>query len=159
MKGKFNPTALDRPYFLAFFAIMTGLLTLTKKLNLDDKIDFIFDSQDSENKVMLMTEYDKFLSVAPPGVKELSGGYPILKKDEEVRPLQAADMLAWHARRYYFDLDRGKDPTKEPSNEYFANLFLPENDVIDIWTEEKLRGAANALYRSVSKQLPGLGLP
>jgi hypothetical protein len=32
-------------------------------------------------------------------------------------------MIAWHARRYYYDFYNGKEPAEEPSNVFFANLL------------------------------------
>lgn len=148
MKGKFKTLALDRPYFLSFFGVMTQLFNVTQKLKLDNRVDFIFDTQDSENIPLLMAEYDRFISMAPPEIKALSGGYPAFKKDEDILPLQAADMLAWHARKYYFDLYRGKDPTKEPSNVYLAHMLMPKHDVIDIWDEARIKEAADILLQS-----------
>lgn len=148
MKGKFNPEALDRPYFLSFFGVMTALIHLTKHLKLADRIDFIFDTQENESKIILRQEYERFLSAAPPELRGLAGDFPKFEKDENALPLQAADMVAWHARRYYLDQFAGKDPTKEPSNVFFANLFEPEHDVFDAWTEDKLHEAANVLKNS-----------
>jgi hypothetical protein len=148
IKGKFNPPSLDRACFLSFFGIMTRLLAVAQQLKLDDRIDFIFDSQDSENKPLLMAEYDRFISLAPPEIRALSGGYPEFKRDEDSLPLQAADMLAWHVRRYYFDLYNGKDPTKEPSNIYLANLFKPAHDVLDIWDKARIKQVADVLSKS-----------
>ena len=31
-------------------------------------------------------------------------------------------MIAWRARRYYYDFYDGKEPAEEPSNVFFANL-------------------------------------
>jgi hypothetical protein len=144
-KGMFNPSALDRPYFLSFFGIMARLLRLTRQLSLDDRIEFVFDTQGNESVALLTVEYEKFIALAPPELQGLSGGPPTFRKDEEARPLQAADMIAWHARRYYYDLYSGKDPTKEPSNVFFAHMCNLTHDVVDVWTEEKLRGAAEAV--------------
>ena len=62
IKGNFNlqsTTTLDRPYFLSFFGVMARLLQITQQLKLDDKVEFIFDTQDNENKAILMSEYDR----------------------------------------------------------------------------------------------------
>jgi hypothetical protein len=139
LNQKFTPRALDRPYFLTFFGGMTRLYTLTKQLQLGDRIDFIFDTQGNESKAVLMEQYEMFMGVAPLGIRELSGGPPKFERERDFKPLQAADMLAWHARRFYYDQFRGKEPEKEPSNVYLANLFLPDHDILDIYTEERLQ--------------------
>ncbi|WP_213739653.1 DUF3800 domain-containing protein [Bradyrhizobium sp. dw_411] len=160
IKGNFNlqsTNSLDRPYFLSFFGVMTRLFQITEKLNLGDKIEFIFDTQDNESKAILMSEYDRFISLAPDNIAALSGGYPSFKKDEESLPLQAADMLAWHIRKHYSDQDSGKDPTKEPSNIYLANLFKPEHDVFDLWDKDRLTQVRDALSKTTWQKSVGLG--
>lgn len=159
IRGKFNllgTSTLDRPYWISFFGIMARLLQVTKHLKLDDKVDFIFDTQDNESKPLLMSEYDRFINLAPPDLRNLSGGYPIFKKDDEVLPLQAADMLAWHVRRHYFDRYAGRDPTKEPNNIFLANLFKPKHDILDLWDEDRLEQLATALNKSSWMQRSGI---
>jgi len=158
VKGKFNPPALDRPYFLSFFGVMTHLFKLNRHLKIDDKIEFIFDSQDSENKPLLAAEYDRFVSVSPPEVKSMSAGYQF-KRDEDFAPLQAADMLAWHARKYYFDAHNGRDPTKDPSHPYLANMLMPEHDIIDFWDEDRMIEIAKILDHSSWANRLGSGIP
>lgn len=160
IRGNFalqSTTTLDRPYFLSFFGVMTRLFQIVDKLKLNDKIDFIFDTQDSENKSILMSEYERFISLAPGNIGALSAGYPSFKKDEDLLPLQAADMLAWHIRKYYFQHHNGNDPTKHPSNVYLANLFKQENDVLDLWDEKRLKEVADALSRTTWRKTVGLG--
>lgn len=150
IRGNFNlqsTTALDRPYFLSFFGVMARLFQITQSLKLDDKIDFIFDTQESESKALLRSEYDRFISLAPDNIASLSGGYPSFQNDEEALPLQAADMLAWHIRKYYVAYQSGKDPTQDPSNVYLANLFRPKHDVFDTWDENRLEQIRHALLK------------
>jgi hypothetical protein len=148
LKGRFTTLPLDRPYFLSFFGIMAQLFNLNRHLKLDEKIQFIFDTQDSENISILKAEYERFISVAPPVIQPMSAGYPTFERDEDALPLQAADMLAWHVRRYYYDLHTGKQPENEPSNVYLANLLVPEHDIIDVWDEARLSEVAEVLYKS-----------
>jgi hypothetical protein len=145
MARRFKLEPLDRPYFVSFFGVMRSLLLLMQRLNLDDRVAFIFDTQGNEPRSLLHTQYDIFLGAAPPGVKELSAGPPRFEKEEEFLPLQAADMIAWHARRYYYELEQGKDPTKEPSNVFFANMFDFQRDIFDLWTEDRIKEAGDAL--------------
>jgi hypothetical protein len=67
------------------------------------------------------------------------------QSDEEVKPLQAADMIAWLARRYYFDLERGRDPSLDASHKFLANLFLPKHDIFRAWTEDEIKQAAEVM--------------
>lgn len=142
--GAFNPPALDRPYFLAFFSLATLVAKVVRQVGYKSQIELIFDRQDNESNAWLMAEFDKFMSVAPP---ELAGVFTVPKwqDDKKVLPLQAADMLAWHLRRYYFDEYGGRNPVSERTNPYLANILDLKHDVIEFWTEEKLSAAANVL--------------
>jgi len=146
MKGKFNLAMLDRPYFLSFFGILINLLKLTHDLKLDDKLDLIFDEQNVRKEV-LAAEFDKCMALAPPELHKLCGGMPIFGSDHDALPLQAADMLAWHARRYYYDECSGKNPVNEASNVFFAHMFDLKHDIFDFWTEPRLVEVHRALMR------------
>jgi hypothetical protein len=159
MKGKFNPSALDRPYFLSFFGVMTQLLLVTQRLQLDARIDFIFDIEGGDSHSLLHSEYERFISVAPEPIHQLCSASPRFERDEDFAPIQAADLLAWHARRYYFDLFSGKEPIKKPSNVFFANLFKPEHDILDLWDEARIRDCANTLLGSSRAKIPIYGQP
>ncbi|MBR1142234.1 DUF3800 domain-containing protein [Bradyrhizobium sp. AUGA SZCCT0431] len=142
--GKFKLEQLDQPYFLAFFGIIIQLLRLTERLKLDDKLEFVFDEQ-SINKPVLEAEFEKCMAVSPPRAKSLCAGMPKFKSDNDALPLQAADLIAWHARRYYFDQYSGRNPQDQPSNVFFAHMFEPKHDIFSLWTEEKITVARDHL--------------
>jgi hypothetical protein len=150
--GRFHPDALDRPYFLSFYGVMTRLIGLTKQREISDGIDFIFDTQGGESIALLTAEYQRFLALSPQDLLGIAPANPKFENDEKVRPLQAADMIAWLARRYYHDLALGRRPEENEFHEYLANLFKPEHDFLDMWTEKKLEQAAALLLprRTVS---------
>jgi hypothetical protein len=150
-KGKFKPTALDRPYFLSFFGVLAELLKLTRDLKLDDRIDFYFEEEGGESKSLIQDQYDLCMSMAPAEIKNLVGGPPSFKKDEDLRPLQAADMYAWLVRRYYVDQHSGKAPQAHPSHQFLANLFYPQHDLLDIWSKDRLHEAHAALSLRINK--------
>src|SRR5262249_35170571 len=70
----------------------------------------------------------------PPRVKELFGERPVHRNDMKVKPLQAADMLAWHIHRRYYDRERGVEfdsPTMRMLNS------IPHFD--NVWPKERLQ--------------------
>jgi hypothetical protein len=155
-RGKFNPEALDRPYFLSFFSIMTYLLKVAKEVH-DDRIDFIFDTLGGESKALLVREYERFKSLGPAELQKLAPEIPKFEREQDFKPLQAADMIAWLARRHFFDMARGRDAASEPSNIFLANLFRPEHDMFDVWDDKRLREAAETVGRSSwAKSPPGV---
>lgn len=152
-KGLFNPDALDRPYFLSFFGMMVKLTSLTQRLKLGDRIDFIFDTQGGESKSLLVSQFEQFVGIAPPEVKALIGGsIPKFEREEDFKPLQAADMLAWHARRYYYDLLGGRHPWEDSSNPYLAKLLKPQHDILHVWSEQQMIDVINVFKASNVRQ-------
>ena len=57
-------------------------------------------------------------------------------------------MLAWHFRRQYYIQFQDKDPIQDRTNVYLANIFDYKHDVLDLWSEERLKEkAAAALFK------------
>lgn len=140
--GRFKMKALDRPYFLAFFGV-TGLLhRFIDQSKINDRVDLIFDTKGDVSKALLMEQYETFIALAPPELRDTIGGPPSFGVDEEVRPLQAADMIAWNARKYHNELT----PTR--SAELFSDPLMArlmrKPHAIDIWSKERIISAANA---------------
>ena len=140
----FNPIMLDRPYFLAFFSLARLVARIAHQVGYSEQVELLFDRQDNESKEHLIKEFEKFMRVAPP---ELAGLLHTLRweDDKSALPLQAADMLAWHLRRYYFDLINDRNPLSGRTNVYLANIFDLVRDAIEVWTNERLKAAADSL--------------
>lgn len=92
-------SALNDPYYLAWRAVITLSLLGSKMLGSRDPIEFIFDDQ--TEKINIIKAWDYFYGGAPRGVRKRIRGIPSFKRDEDVVALQAADMLAWWARKQY----------------------------------------------------------
>jgi hypothetical protein len=101
---------------------------------LREKVNFIFDEQFEQSDTVQAT-WGVFNEQMPDEYKELFGGRPIHKSDTDTWPLQAADMLAWHIRRRYYELGRGNTFTS-PTME--ALRVIP--GAHDRWTRERLQG-------------------
>ena len=86
------------PFFFCTFNLMHDLMRMGDTvLGINDPIDFIFDEQ-SRGKKQIFMAWDNFKANAQIS-KKLIGGSPIFRDDKQVLPLQAADFLAWTARR------------------------------------------------------------
>jgi Protein of unknown function (DUF3800) len=149
-KGKFKPMALDRPYFLSFFGMLIRLLRVAQDAK-EDRIEFFFDTEGGESAALIHEQYEVCMAMAPPEVRALSAGPPSFRHDDELNPLQAADMISWLSRRYYYDLLSGRAPGDHPSHIFLANLFLPEHDIIDVWSPEMLQGAHDSLALNIQQ--------
>jgi hypothetical protein len=89
---------LENPYFFAYKAIMDMLAQHQDDLGIDEPVNFVFDDQSEKNRTRGLWDLLK-LSSAPRFRKNM-GDEPSFKKDEDVLPLQAADLYAWWIRKW-----------------------------------------------------------
>jgi hypothetical protein len=97
-RGALPPT-VDHPYWLCFQGVIGGLLNLYENGLKLEKTDFVFDGQGVgfERRAALMHGGWREM------LDEIGGsliGTLSFADDQKVPPLQAADLLAWHIRRY-----------------------------------------------------------
>lgn len=101
-------TYWNNPYYLAWRAVITMALEGAGLLGLIDPIEFIFDEQ--SDKVRVINSWDNFYNSCPISYRRKIQGTPSFKDDKNIMPLQAADLIAWWARRQYIiDKTRMKD--------------------------------------------------
>lgn len=67
-------------------------------MGLSDKVEFVFDEKDDDVRTALFF-YQGFTEFQTPSQRAMLSGSPQFKKDEDVVPLQAADILVWTLRR------------------------------------------------------------
>ena len=91
--------ALVNPYLLAHKAIINLTAQHQRDAGLTDKVDFIFDKRTEERKVK--RAFDYYLTTLTPEFEEVTGNAPLFRDDTDFLPLQAADLLAWWARRQW----------------------------------------------------------
>ena len=108
------PDSIDNPYFLLFFNVILSTVAFMDKTGLDETIDWVFDEQGTIGRAALQW-YD-YISRTVPSLNRRLGSSPMLRHDNQVLPLKAADIYAWQVRRY---LDRD------------SLRGLPHNDYID----------------------------
>ena len=90
---------LTNPYVFAHRAILGATLQYQKEMDLNEPIDFIFDEFSQKKHIQL--GWEMFAATRPPELRELLGREPRFESDDEFLPLQAADMLARHAREHW----------------------------------------------------------
>jgi hypothetical protein len=96
------------PYYLAWRGVITQSIMAADALGFSDPIEFIFDEQ--SDKIQVIKAWDYLYENAPAWYRRRIKGSPSFKDDTEVLPLQAADLIAWWARRQYIsDKTRMKD--------------------------------------------------
>lgn len=93
----YAPYDLRHPYFPCFFGLVVSSARMVEELGLQGPLDFVFDERGNVGPNAVIW-YEAIKQWQGPSIKKILGGPPIFKDDEEVLPLQAADMLVWHRR-------------------------------------------------------------
>nr|UXE45024.1 hypothetical protein Hi04_10k_c4039_00032 [uncultured bacterium] len=93
------PKWMHNSYFIAFWMLLSIFVQNQKRVGFSEPIDFVFDDQVVEKKKVIDT-WGHFLQAAPPEVRPLIGIEPVFLDDKQFKPLQAADLMAWHTREW-----------------------------------------------------------
>ncbi len=149
------PQPMRDPYFLLFFDLIAQLSRNQKKLDLHDKVDFIFDEQLGK-KEKVIAAWDSFKSMGQESFGHILGDTPSFKDDKEILPLQAADLYAWWIRRQIEEDTKGMARTPFP---WKIKREIPGLAVR--WREENLQQVYDLLF---GQEIPPevllqLGLP
>lgn len=96
------PLGLKNAYFACFWDVMqvTAQYHLALEIEGVPPVDFVFDEQGGLG-LDAVTWYEWLKAGQVPEVRSLLGATPVFHDDKQVVPLQAADMLAWHLRRWH----------------------------------------------------------
>jgi hypothetical protein len=129
---------LNRPYPFLFYSIMGGIVSRLGDLQIDDKVEFFFDTQGNESKQKLRDGFHEAKLLHQGWLNDRIAGEPEFKNDEDVSPLQAADLMAWHFRRNLVEHAQGK--TFE-SNVWTELLEAPQR-ITGLWSPSILRWLA-----------------
>lgn len=127
------------PYHVAFINIILQVAKYREDLRLTEPVDFVFDKGNDER---IAKAWEGFISKRPEEERRLLGKRPTFGDDVEMKPLQAADLLAWWRRRSF---EKRLDPTlhvrKSPWKKTTELLYL------DIeMTEKGMREIYEGLY-------------
>lgn len=87
------------PYYLAHGEIIRNFAHHQIKFGVDAPVDFIFDEQVMEQE-KIRNAWGRIKAEADPAIRHLLGNKPEFRDDEQVLPLQAADLLAWWVERW-----------------------------------------------------------
>lgn len=96
--GIASPRGLASPYFDCCAATVVSVAAFGANANFSGPIEFIFDKQDGvEDNIKMFFAY--IVPHFKKRVRAMIEGTPKFVDDKQYRPVQAADMLAWHLRR------------------------------------------------------------
>jgi hypothetical protein len=97
--------SVDTPHITLAMHFMSGAMVFAHEKGIRDPIDFIFDEQIGfKDEIREQWPYYKRLYQATAKGRQLApllGAEPAFLDEKERKPLQAADLYAWHARDYY----------------------------------------------------------
>jgi hypothetical protein len=107
-KGRIAKKA-DYPYFLAYHEVMGVWLQHQYLYGPHNKrVNFVFDEQGKEGD-FVQRAWDFGASQSPEYLKPFIGEKPAHQSEREFLPLQAADLIAWHARHYFLERSYGRE--------------------------------------------------
>ena len=92
------PGIYDNPYLWVFYRLITSMTAWQARQNYASKVDFIFDYQCKFGR-QAAKWFEPIRDFVSPEERARMGSITH-KDDQEVLPLKAADMWAWHVRRY-----------------------------------------------------------
>ncbi len=93
-----GPPDLQHAYFTCFLAIIRKVAEYQVWRGITTPADFIFDEKGDIGYEALMW-YSEIRDTFPKDIQGVLGSTPVFRNDEEVLPLQAADLIAWRKRR------------------------------------------------------------
>jgi hypothetical protein len=105
--GVYKNIFLSGPYEFVYWSLVSATLMSMRHFQVTEKVDFIFDEQ-LRLSDKIQAEYSTVVAGMPPTLRSLMGGRPVHGSDKKFLPLQAADLLAWHIRRWHHDDEMGK---------------------------------------------------
>jgi hypothetical protein len=91
--------ATDSPYLFLAEALMVTVARAAPAFGLQEPIDFIFDGQGGFTDE-LHRWWPSLSAMLDPSIRQFLGSKPIDRDDKKFEPLQAADLCAWHIRKW-----------------------------------------------------------
>jgi hypothetical protein len=138
-----SPRNLSDPYFACNFGIVAMLSRHFAQAESRIPIEFIFDQQDGvDTSVDLF--FEEMVKNLPKSARRLIHNKPRFQNDKDIKPLQAADMLAWHLRREHEDALLLK-------RELTGLIRNPEMHLLSSIPDETV-----AKWSALLRQIPGL---
>jgi hypothetical protein len=135
----------DRPYYFAFHGVMSTLARYLESKGIDEKVHFVFDDEGGEPIELIQRGYDDYVANAPEKFRKYLGARPRFENDQDVLPLQAADMVAWHARRLFAE---GKGIDVSQPTVITVDLLTGVERIQSKWGEKEIKDAIDFI-RSV----------
>jgi hypothetical protein len=148
-----SPPDMRHPYFICFQAMVIFIARVQRALGLTTPVDYVFDEKGDTGEEALMW-YSRIKQDASPEIRRFMGATPIFRNDEEMLPLQAADLVAWRRRRL-IESKTPRDP-ELASTMRLDQLGGSEVHISRKWLESIARDHGRVSGVAESKGLPSV---
>lgn len=135
---------LSRVYVILFYSFLSRVYKHAYLYHFDQRVEVVFDEQGGESQRSILSMMDEFRDIARSTFRNLIMPSPAFRTDQDMIPLQAADMLAWLVRREAYNKSLGKDVNELPEQMLLTGALDMPRDVF-VWTEDRLAGASQHL--------------
>ncbi len=143
------PAHYLNPYALLYHAAISITVRRMRRLQIEDKIEFVFDEQGRDG-VRASESYRLAKDDLPKDIRKYVSGLPIHRADSDFPPLQAADMAAWQVRRCFYENEQHINDISQ----YKFRAMLEKLNVVPHVSEIFDLNSLDAIYGHVKKRFP-----
>ncbi|MDP9573887.1 UNVERIFIED_ORG: hypothetical protein J2W66_004390 [Agrobacterium larrymoorei] len=141
-----------RIYASAFYSLMTLIHQHAYNYRFDVPLQVVFDEQGGENTEIILRGIDHFRGLSAQGFPGLPVNLPLFMSDDDVPGLQAADLIAWLARKdgvnAYDQTERANLPEAVLLD---RALLMPKT--MKIWQEADVKAASDNLLTLIKRHV------
>lgn len=141
---------LSRIYLVLFYSFLSRVYFHAYKYHFDQCVEIVFDEQGGESQKTILSMMDQFREIAGSNFRDLIIPTPAFRTDQDMIPLQAADMLAWLVRREAYNKSLDKDVDALPEQMLLTGALNMPRDVF-VWTEDRLAAASQHLIDTLMR--------
>jgi Protein of unknown function (DUF3800) len=150
----------DRPYYFTFYGVMANVVKYLRHKGIEDTIDCIFDNEGGEPLTELIDGFNGWVAIAPPEFKVYIGDPPIFRDEKKVLPIQAADMLAWHCRRAFYEAVESDETGFYSLSVVAREIFDGIENIKSLWGEPEVEDARRSVWlNDLAQTATAMSLP
>lgn len=141
-RGEFPEIRLTRPYFVAYHLMLSLICNHVYNFRDDHDLEITFDEQGGESASYILESVEHLREAARlQGYPRLRIPTPCFKPDDDIPPLQAADILAWLCRRENSNYRAGKS-WRDTAESKILDFALDMPSTIKLFGDRELKAMA-----------------
>lgn len=141
-----------RIYGSAFYSLMTLIHQHAYKYRFEVPLQVVFDEQGGEDTGLILRGIEHFRGLSAQGFPGLAVNLPMFMPDDDVPGLQAADLIAWLARKdavnAYTQADRAN-----LAEAVLLDRALSMPTTMKIWSEQDVKTASENLAATIMQHV------